>query len=112
MAGSKTLATQRKQLEEIVLATDLAARQRMLADLRREMCALKGEAGRPEVLLVWQVASALEGLIKQLTDKAGNVTASTLRTVAAPQVAGQLCCPDSNRTFCRERSGFWPWTMI
>ncbi len=88
------IAAQRKLLEEIVRGTDAAARHRMLTDLRREMHALKGEAGRPEVLLVWQVASALEGLLKQLTDKMGNVTASTLRTVAGGvELLADLCLP-------------------
>ena len=88
------IAAQRKLLEEVVRGTDAAARHRMLTDLRREMHALKGEAGRPEVLLVWQVASALEGLLKQLTDKMGNVTASTLRTVAGGvDLLADLCLP-------------------
>ena len=46
------------------------------------MGVLKDEAGLPEVLPVWQAASALEGLLKQLTEKIRNVTPSTLRTVA------------------------------
>jgi CheY-like chemotaxis protein len=88
------IAAQRKLLEEIVRGTDAAVRHRMLTDLRREMSALKGEAGRPEVLLVWQVASALEGLLKQLTDKMGNVTTSTLRTVAGGvDLLADLCRP-------------------
>lgn len=88
------IAAQRKLLEEIVRGTDAAARHRMLTDLCREMHALKGEAGQPEVLLVWQVASALEGLLKQLTDKMGNVTASTLRTVAGGvDLLADLCRP-------------------
>ena len=92
--AASLLLAQRKLLDDIVRATDKAARQKMLADMRREMCALKGEAGRPEVLLVWQMASALEGLLKQLIDKAGNVTASTLRTVAGGvELLGDLCRP-------------------
>jgi CheY-like chemotaxis protein len=88
------IAAQRKLLEEIVRETDAAARHRGLADLYREMGTLKGEAGRPEVLLVWQVASALEGLLKQLMDKMGNVTASTLRTVAGGvDLLADLCRP-------------------
>jgi len=92
--AARLLAAQRKLLEEIAHGTDTAARHRVLSDLRREMCALKGEASRPEVLLVWQVAFALEGLLKQLTDKMGNVTASTLRTVAGGvDLLADLCLP-------------------
>lgn len=54
----------------------------MLTALRWEMHIMKGETGLPLLLPVWQVAAALEGLLKQLTDKPGNVTYSTLRTVA------------------------------
>ncbi len=92
--AARLLVVQRKLLEDIVRGTDLAARHRMLTDLRREMSALKGEAGRPEVLLVWQVASALEGLLKQLTVKVSNVTGSTLRTLAGGiELLADLCQP-------------------
>lgn len=92
--AARLLVTQRKLLEEIVKETDKPARQRMLADLCREICVLKGEAGRPDVLLVWQLASALEGLLKQLTNKAENVTASTLRTIAGGvDLLADLCLP-------------------
>lgn len=56
-------------------------RQKKLASLRQEMSTLKDEADFPELLPVWQVASALEGLLKQLTEKMGDVTSSTLRSV-------------------------------
>jgi CheY-like chemotaxis protein len=55
---------------------------------------LKGEVGHSELLPVWQMASALEGLIKQLTDNADHITASTLRTLAgAVDVVGEMCRP-------------------
>ena len=92
--AARLVVALRKLLEAIARETDQVARHRLLADLRRELCALKGEADRPEVLLVWQVASALEGLLKQLTDKASNVTASTLRTVAGGvELLADLCVP-------------------
>ena len=92
--AAKLLVAQRKLLEDIVRETDQAGRQRILADLRREVCTLKGEAGLPEVLLIWQMAAALEGLLKQLTDKVGNVTGSTLRTVAGGvDLLADLCQP-------------------
>jgi CheY-like chemotaxis protein len=43
---------------------------------------LKQMAGRPGVLPVWQLAAALEGLVKQLSERDQTVTPSTLRTVA------------------------------
>ena len=58
------------------------------------MNSLKGEAGFPEALLVWQVASALEGLLKQFAEKTENVTPSTLRAVAGGvDLLDDLCVP-------------------
>ena len=78
----KLLLTQRGLLQEINRTSDPMGQHKMLAALRWEMHVLKGEAGEPGLLPVWQVASALEGLLKQLTDRPGNITASALRTIA------------------------------
>ncbi|MGA3283852.1 MAG: response regulator [Verrucomicrobiota bacterium] len=88
------LGTLRKLLQDIGLEPGDPARQRMLKYLYFEMGVLKGEAGFPEALPVWQTASALEGLLKQLTGKMKNVTPSTLRTVAGGlDLLGDLCVP-------------------
>jgi len=90
----KALRTLQKLIEQIGGATTLAMRQSMLADLHRELRALKGEAGLPELLPVWQMSSALEGLVKQLKDKASQVNRSTLRTVASgAELLRDLCVP-------------------
>jgi CheY-like chemotaxis protein len=73
---------QRRLLEEISLEPSGQSRQKLLARLRAEVNALKDAANFPEVLPVWQAASALDGLLKQLVEKLGNVTPSALRTVA------------------------------
>lgn len=92
--AKKNLATQRKLLQEIGREAGDPVRHQMLANLCLEMRGLKGEAGVPETLLVWQVASALEGLLKQLTEKIRNVSASTLRTVnAGVDLLEDLCVP-------------------
>ena len=91
---SKHLGTLRKLLQDIGHEPGTPARQSMLKYLYFEMGVLKGEASFPEVLPVWQVASALEGLLKQLTGKIKNVTPSTLRTVAGGlDLLGDLCVP-------------------
>ncbi len=88
------LATQRKLLQDINRTIDDSARHRMLADLRRELSSFKGEAGSPDFLPAWQLASALEGLLKQLAGKSRNTTRSTLRTVAgAVDLLEELCKP-------------------
>jgi len=81
-AGAATLLNSRwALLENIMRENDPVARQKMLSNLRATMAGLKEKAGFPEVLPVWQVASALEGLLKQLAENMRDVTPSALRTV-------------------------------
>ena len=92
--AKKRLVTQRKLLQDIGRESSDPARQKMLMNLHFEMGVLKDEAGFPEALPVWQAASALEGLLKQLTEKIRNVTPSTLRTVAGGlDLLDDLCVP-------------------
>jgi CheY-like chemotaxis protein len=90
----KLLGALRKLLQEIGRAPNEASRHRSLADLHREIREMKGGAGLSELLPVWQMASALEGLVKQLTSRGDNVNPSTLRTVAgAVDLLDDLCQP-------------------
>jgi CheY-like chemotaxis protein len=92
--AKERLATQRKLLQDIGREASDPVRQQLLTNLRFEMGALKDEAGLPEVLPVWQAASALEGLLKQLVEKIRNATPSTLRTVAGGlDLLDDLCLP-------------------
>jgi CheY-like chemotaxis protein len=79
----KSVAVMRGLIQEITRAIDEEARQKLLVGLCEKIGDLKSAAGLQEVLPVWQLAAALEGLAKQLSDKDRNVTASTLRTVAS-----------------------------
>jgi len=98
------LVTLRKLLQDITRESSDAARRKMLTYLYFETGVLKGEAGFPEVLPIWQVASALEGLLKQLTRKMRNVTPSTLRTVAGGlDLLGDLCAPGLQADLLAER---------
>jgi len=91
---AKRLVTQRKLLPDIGRESSDSTRQQTLANLYSEMGVLKGEADFPEALPLWQVASALEGLLKQLTEKRGNVTPSTLRAViGGVGLLDDLCVP-------------------
>ena len=76
------VAKLRQALEEIRREASDPARQKMLANLYFDLGGLKGDAGLPQALPFWQVTSALEGLLKQLTEKMKNVSPSTLRAVA------------------------------
>ncbi len=92
--AKEILITQRKLLQDIGRESGDLVRQQMLMNLYFEMGVLKDEAGLPEALPVWQTASALEGLLKQLTEKIRNVTPSTLRTVAGGlDLLDDLCAP-------------------
>ena len=76
------LARLKELLQEISHADKKSVQQQKLKELLDELRGLKGAAGFSELLPVWQMACALEGLLRQLTEKASNVTPSTLRTLA------------------------------
>jgi DNA-binding response OmpR family regulator len=82
-SAPNSVAIMRGLIQEITRATDHTARQNLLVQLCEKIAELKRIAGLPGVLPVWQLAAALEGLVKQLAEKAHNVTPSTLRTVAS-----------------------------
>ena len=50
--------------------------------LSKRASALRESAGLPEVLPIWQVALALEGLLKRLATKPANLSPSVVRTMA------------------------------
>src|SRR5436190_9497881 len=79
----KSVIIMRGLIQEITRAAEEGARQELLVDLCEKVGGLKSMAGLQEVLPVWQLAAALEGLVKQLSEKSENVTPSTLRTVAS-----------------------------
>jgi len=92
--AAKLLGAQRTLLHDLGREPGVPARQKILVNLRSEMSSLKGEAGFPEALPVWQVASALEGLLKHLAENMGNVTPSALRAVAGGvDLLDDLCAP-------------------
>jgi len=98
------LLAQRKSFEDIDRAWTDAARRKMMAELRREMGALMVEAHFPEVLLIWQVASAIDGLLKQLIDRTENINASTLRTIrGGVDLLTDLCSPAFKPDLLNER---------
>ncbi|SPE61485.1 exported hypothetical protein [Verrucomicrobia bacterium] len=61
---------------------DAWACQELLADLAQALYALKLTCSTPGSRVLWQCASLLERLVKELSAKASEVTTSSLRTVA------------------------------
>jgi len=102
--AEKFLGVQRTLLHDIGREPGDLARQKKLAQLCSEVSSLKGEAGFPEALPAWQMASALEGLLKQLTENLGNVTPSALRAVAGGvDLLDDLCVPGLKPDLLTER---------
>src|ERR1019366_2701717 len=92
----KRLVTQRKLLKEFEQQSGDSARNKVLVNLYFEFGGLKDEAAFPAALPVLQVASALEGLLKQLTQKLRNFTPSTMRTIVGGlDLLDNLCLPGS-----------------
>jgi CheY-like chemotaxis protein len=90
----------RTRFVEIGQSPEAAVRQASLSDLKSEITALKNRVGSLELTPAWQLASGLERLIEQLSEKSANVTASTLRTAAGGLlVLKDLCVPNIRKDF-------------
>jgi CheY-like chemotaxis protein len=77
---------------EISRAPDEAARQDKLLQSFERASALRESAELPEVLPIWQVVFALEGLLKRLSIKPADLSPSVLRTMAgALDLLEHLC---------------------
>ena len=95
-SAPRQLAKLQKLFSEIGRASDEATRRERLQESFQQAGKLRERAGLPELLPIWQVAFALEELLKQLLRKASTVSPSVLRTTA-----GAL---DLLRDLCSRRS--------
>lgn len=94
VAAPGQLVLVRRLFSEVSRSTEAGARQKLLTNLSQQAGILKGMAATPDLLPFWQLASALEGLLSQLANKASNVTPSGLRTaVAAVDLLEALSVP-------------------
>jgi CheY-like chemotaxis protein len=90
----KDLAIVRTFVSAIGRCSDESSRQKLLAGLSSEISTFKRKVNQPELLPIWQMAAALEGLLQQLTATPAHLTASTLRTVgSAVALLEALCIP-------------------
>lgn len=70
-------------------------RQAALSELAEKLAALKSRASLPELRPAWELATALEGFLKQLTRDASNINYSTLRTLEnGVGLLADLCVPE------------------
>lgn len=93
--ASKDLATIRTLFSSASARNEPAARQKALGEVAAQVATLKARSHPPNLLPVWQMAAALEGLLGQLAARAEAATPSALRTVAvALDVLQGLCVAD------------------
>lgn len=86
------LASVQQLFSDISRASDAAVRQNILLEFLRQVSGLKDIARAPELRPVWLMAYALEGLFKQLSSNASEVTPSVLRTGAGAVDLLQALC--------------------
>jgi CheY-like chemotaxis protein len=102
-SSSAWLAELRALLQDIGRCEEEARRRSLLCALRDDFGALKGMSGITELLPVWQLASALEGLVEQLVERMNNVSPSTMRTVAnGVDLLTDLCKPGLKADLCTD----------
>jgi len=75
-------AKMRKFVSQSSGDADLRAILQNLRGLLREIRSLKNKASLPELLPIWQMSAALEGLINQLVEKPTSINSSNLNTVS------------------------------
>jgi CheY-like chemotaxis protein len=83
VAANAQLPGLRERIGEISRAADDAACQKPLLEFCQQISELKALSSLPEVRPFWVVASALEGLLKQLSSNPDEVSPSVLGTAAA-----------------------------
>jgi CheY-like chemotaxis protein len=92
-----------KLLQEARRSVAPAEQRGFLFEALNQIRPLKQLAKPDELLPLWQVTCAVEMLLQQLTEKAGNITSSTLRTAAlGVAVLEELCQPGLKRDLLSE----------
>jgi CheY-like chemotaxis protein len=81
--GREHLLAMRQLLQEIGRAPTDGDRGRQVAVLRDRLLALRDSASCAALLPIWQVASALNGLVGQLARRNNAIAPNTLRTIAS-----------------------------
>lgn len=82
-AAAEKIGALRKTFSEIETAADEDGRKKTLGRLYADLQTFRTLPGLQAHYSAWELSGALEGLLKQMTSKAENVTHSTLRTAEA-----------------------------
>ena len=88
----KYLASSRAALSTIGRAADDAQRLLTLREISNPVELIKEASHVPQLRSIWLLASALQGLLSQLSSNAANITPSALRTVATAIDSLELLC--------------------
>jgi CheY-like chemotaxis protein len=93
----------RALFSELSRAPDAGARQKLLVEFSDQVRALKDGSRMPALHPVWLMASALEGLLTELSREASEFTPSSRRTAAgAVDLLEALCVPGLNPKLATE----------
>lgn len=85
-------------LQDARMSTVEIEQRRILRQVYEKIQPLKDLLVHPELLPLEQMTCALEPLVKKLTEKAGNVTSSSLRTLTqGVELLAALCQPEAKR---------------
>jgi CheY-like chemotaxis protein len=94
--AKERLVNMRRWLDDLRRGPDNAAQRNALANLCCEFGALKIDAHFPEVLPAYQLATAAQGLLKQLLQKPNRFTQSTARTIGGSlEMLEKLCLTEA-----------------
>jgi CheY-like chemotaxis protein len=97
------LAAMRNLFADIGRSADPADRQKTLGHLNTEVTALKNRVGSLELTAAWHLASSVEKLLGQLSEKSANITPSSLRTAAGGLLLlSDLCVPGLRKDLATE----------
>ena len=81
--SAKRLENARKLFSDLGRNATAVAQQPILAELRQEIANLRRDADLPSAKGIWQMTSALDGLLQQMVQRPQNINPSTLRTLAS-----------------------------
>ena len=92
--AGEAAGSMQRLIKKAVDAEGLSAKRDLMVETAGQIGVFKHRAGLPELRPAWQLATSVEGMIKQLTNNESNITPSTLRTIAgALELLADLSVP-------------------